>query len=563
MTASKAAAAASYISALPDWPRLYCVTPRSRYVASSRSNLGKCLHHDFEALPGQVELVGLEIADAQVVERPIAARIGLVGVDELRPLFGGRFVGAAVLQRHGRIVLLRGRPGLLWPRAGAGRARNQQSQGRTTPQTARTIVRIADTMWREFVSISFENGLRPGSAVNYSTIAAKYPASPRPKKVVPQETLAANAAAAGGWILPSHARASMVMFYECTELMRQLRCTRKSGRPFNVPPQPRCRKPMIPWQWIGFAVLVAVLLGLDLLVFHRHDRAPSLRESAGWTCSGAAWPPRSTPSSGGSTAREAGVAFFTGYVIEWSLSMDNVFVFAVIFRFFQVPMQYQYRVLVLGHSGGDRAAAGVRAGRHAADPPLRLGAAAVRPAPGLHGREAGPARRRRSAAGEELRAPARPAAVPRDRGRPPPARPRLLRPRERPALHHAAVPGAAGDREHRRAVRRRQRAGHLRHHRRPVHRLHLEHLRHPGPAGVVLPAGRRDRAVPVPALRPGAVLAFVGAEHDRRLLGSQRQGIAPACPPGLKLVVVAVLLGISIVASMARKGRGKGRIRAD
>jgi tellurite resistance protein TerC len=105
------------------------------------------------------------------------------------------------------------------------------------------------------------------------------------------------------------------------------------------------------WHWIVFTVVVAVLLGLDLLVFHRHDRAPSLRESAAWTvfwCSLAAgfnalvwwW-----------MGAEAGTAFLAGYVIEWSLSMDNVFVFAVIFRFFQVPMHYQYRVLFWGILG--------------------------------------------------------------------------------------------------------------------------------------------------------------------------------------------------------------------
>ncbi len=49
--------------------------------------------------------------------------------------------------------------------------------------------------------------------------------------------------------------------------------------------------------------------------------------------------------------REAGTAFLTGYIIEWSLSMDNVFVFAVVFRFFQIPAQYQYRVLFWGILG--------------------------------------------------------------------------------------------------------------------------------------------------------------------------------------------------------------------
>jgi tellurite resistance protein TerC len=105
------------------------------------------------------------------------------------------------------------------------------------------------------------------------------------------------------------------------------------------------------WRWIGFAVLVAILLALDLLVFHRHDRVPSLRESAGWTVfwcglaaafNGLVW---------WGLGHEAGTAFLAGYVIEWSLSMDNVFVFAVIFRFFQIPAQYQYRVLFWGILG--------------------------------------------------------------------------------------------------------------------------------------------------------------------------------------------------------------------
>jgi tellurite resistance protein TerC len=108
---------------------------------------------------------------------------------------------------------------------------------------------------------------------------------------------------------------------------------------------------VVAWHWVGFGVLVTVLLALDLLVFHRHDRVPSLRESAGWTVfwcglaaafNGLVW---------WGLGREAGMAFLTGYVIEWSLSMDNVFVFAVVFRFFQIPAQYQYRVLFWGILG--------------------------------------------------------------------------------------------------------------------------------------------------------------------------------------------------------------------
>jgi tellurite resistance protein TerC len=105
------------------------------------------------------------------------------------------------------------------------------------------------------------------------------------------------------------------------------------------------------WLWIGFFVLTGILLALDLLVFHRHAREPSLRESAGWVvfwCSlalvfnGWMW----------SWAGKAhALEFFTGYLVEWSLSMDNVFVFVVIFKFFSVPLKYQYRVLFWGILG--------------------------------------------------------------------------------------------------------------------------------------------------------------------------------------------------------------------
>jgi len=108
---------------------------------------------------------------------------------------------------------------------------------------------------------------------------------------------------------------------------------------------------VVAWQWGVFAGLVAVLLTLDLFVFHRHDRIPTMRASAGWTVfwcllavafNGLVWWWRGA---------EHGWAFLTGYVVEWSLSMDNVFVFAVIFRFFKVPRQYQYRVLFWGILG--------------------------------------------------------------------------------------------------------------------------------------------------------------------------------------------------------------------
>jgi tellurite resistance protein TerC len=105
------------------------------------------------------------------------------------------------------------------------------------------------------------------------------------------------------------------------------------------------------WHWIGFGVLVTVLLALDLLVFHRHDHVPSLRESAGWTLFWCMLAVTFNAWIWWAFGAGAGMDFLAGYVVEWSLSMDNVFVFAIIFRFFHVPRQYQYRVLFWGILG--------------------------------------------------------------------------------------------------------------------------------------------------------------------------------------------------------------------
>ncbi|MBN1394622.1 MAG: TerC family protein [Pirellulales bacterium] len=105
------------------------------------------------------------------------------------------------------------------------------------------------------------------------------------------------------------------------------------------------------WEWIIFAVIVVVLLALDLLVFHRRDHVPTLSESTWWTVFwigvGLAFNALFWLREG----HEAGVQFLTAYLIEKSLSMDNIFVFVVIFRFFAVPLMYQYRVLFWGILG--------------------------------------------------------------------------------------------------------------------------------------------------------------------------------------------------------------------
>ena len=105
------------------------------------------------------------------------------------------------------------------------------------------------------------------------------------------------------------------------------------------------------WHWLAFGALVAVLLALDLFVFHRHAHAPSLKESAWWSVF---WIVLALVFNGFIwwwLGGKAGVLFLTGYLVEKALSVDNLFVFLVIFRFFQVPLQYQYRVLFWGILG--------------------------------------------------------------------------------------------------------------------------------------------------------------------------------------------------------------------
>ena len=103
--------------------------------------------------------------------------------------------------------------------------------------------------------------------------------------------------------------------------------------------------------WLAFAAMVAVLLALDLTVFHKHAQESTLSESAFWTCF---WSLLALSFNGviwwwlGS---QAAIEFLTGYLVEWSLSMDNVFVFAVVFGYFRVPLKYQYRVLFWGILG--------------------------------------------------------------------------------------------------------------------------------------------------------------------------------------------------------------------
>lgn len=106
-----------------------------------------------------------------------------------------------------------------------------------------------------------------------------------------------------------------------------------------------------PLLWIAFNLAVVALLALDLGLFHRRAHVVTLREAVVWS---AAWIVISL-SFGAWIWRHygagPGLEFFTGYVIEKSLSVDNLFVFAVLFRYFAVEPRYQHRVLYWGIVG--------------------------------------------------------------------------------------------------------------------------------------------------------------------------------------------------------------------
>ena len=105
------------------------------------------------------------------------------------------------------------------------------------------------------------------------------------------------------------------------------------------------------WLWIGFNVFVLLMLALDLGVFHRKAHVVTFRESITWT---AVWVVLALIFNAGVwhyAGPQKGLEFFTGYLIEKSLSVDNVFVFALLFSYFAVPPIYQHRVLFWGILG--------------------------------------------------------------------------------------------------------------------------------------------------------------------------------------------------------------------
>ena len=105
------------------------------------------------------------------------------------------------------------------------------------------------------------------------------------------------------------------------------------------------------WMWIGFNVFVLAMLALDLGVFHRKSHEVKIKEALAWSGVWIAlalvfnvllyfW-----------RGEQAALEFFTGYLIEKSLSVDNIFVFIMIFAYFKVPALYQHKILFWGILG--------------------------------------------------------------------------------------------------------------------------------------------------------------------------------------------------------------------
>ena len=105
------------------------------------------------------------------------------------------------------------------------------------------------------------------------------------------------------------------------------------------------------WLWIGFNLFVLAMLAIDLGVFHREAHEVSMKEAAAWST---LWVSLALLFNYGVyhfMGPQAGLEFLTGYLIEKALSVDNIFVFVLIFSYFNVPPRYQHRVLFWGILG--------------------------------------------------------------------------------------------------------------------------------------------------------------------------------------------------------------------
>ncbi|HKR85499.1 MAG TPA: TerC family protein [Terriglobales bacterium] len=103
--------------------------------------------------------------------------------------------------------------------------------------------------------------------------------------------------------------------------------------------------------WILFNVFVAAMLVLDLFVFHRRSEALSMKQALGWSAFWISLAAIFAVLLGAWQGKTAALEFSTGYVIELSLSADNLFIFLMVFRYFHLPQEEQHHVLFWGIIG--------------------------------------------------------------------------------------------------------------------------------------------------------------------------------------------------------------------
>ena len=106
-----------------------------------------------------------------------------------------------------------------------------------------------------------------------------------------------------------------------------------------------------PWWWVAFNALILTLLALDLGVFHKRGHAVGMREALRWS---AVWVSLALLFGAGiwwRLGQQPALEFFAGYLVEEALSVDNLFVFILIFGYFKVPPALQHRVLFWGILG--------------------------------------------------------------------------------------------------------------------------------------------------------------------------------------------------------------------
>ena len=260
------------------------------------------------------------------------------------------------------------------------------------------------------------------------------------------------------------------------------------------------------WGWIGFNVVVLAILALDLGVLHQRGQeglrqgSRDLERRLGRAVALASRSPFT-----GTMGKQSGLEFLTGYLIEYALSVDNIFVFVLIFSYFRVPEKYQHRVLFWGIIGalvlrGVMIVAGSALVTRFAWTLYIFGAflvfTGIRMA--IQKDDAGLQSRARSGAAAVAQADSGDAttftATSSSFARPPEAG-------GDPSRRDTAVHRAGHRRHHRHHLRHRFDSRDLRRHPRSVHRLHIEHLRGPRPARALFPPRRRRRQVRLPEAR--------------------------------------------------------------